>query len=524
MMGVPIIFRELRVEAQRPFNYWLRVLSAGLVIALIAAFVIDRSSRTPLSGSLIFSFLHGGLFFGIWIFVPLLTADCLSLEKREGTLGLLFLTRLTPRSIVGAKAVIHVLRALTVFLAMAPAILLPFLLGGISWQQSLVALGLNLGAMFIALTAGLCASAWCQAHSRAISLAILLSMVFSSLFAYVFAWGFFRQVSSSYYYSTIPAGVTAIGFLLITGTGALWNEVFVKLTALEREAWMMLAGEMLLFSMAIFGIAIVVCGNQLRLSLQNVPGSLGRMRLVELICAPRFWVASLQRRMSSSLDRNPIGWLQEYSWSARAIKWGWLGLFGMVDAWMIGQQTEGTISWRDMVQAHFYLSIALGMGMMASAVASFRRERQNGVLELLLISPISAEQIIKGRVYGIWTQFYPAALLLLVVWWQVLNVGPMYRFMPDLKWFFVSTFLTLPVFGLWCSLVHRSFIVTWLFGSLLGIGLPYYLGITFARQVRLYYATSMTFAVVSIAVQLGLAYVAWKLLRQNLRERTFALN
>ena len=41
---------------------------------------------------------------------------------------------------------------------------------------------------------------------------------------------------------------------------------------------------------------------------------------------------------------------------------------------------------------------------------SFRRERETGVLELLLVAPLSTHQIVWGRLRAIWGQFAPAAV------------------------------------------------------------------------------------------------------------------
>jgi ABC-type transport system involved in multi-copper enzyme maturation permease subunit len=57
---------------------------------------------------------------------PLLTADCISQEKREGTLGLLFMTQLTASGIVFGKSLIHGLRSLTLLLGMLPILGLHF--------------------------------------------------------------------------------------------------------------------------------------------------------------------------------------------------------------------------------------------------------------------------------------------------------------------------------------------------------------------------------------------------------------
>ena len=97
----PILYRELRRQSRQGSTYWLRVLGGGLV--LMAAFwalstaLVQTSSGTLTSGR---PTDRRGLFWGlnkimaflIWLLAPALTADCLDREKREGTLGLLFLT------------------------------------------------------------------------------------------------------------------------------------------------------------------------------------------------------------------------------------------------------------------------------------------------------------------------------------------------------------------------------------------------------------------------------------------------
>jgi len=69
-----------------------------------------------------------------------MTAGCVSGEKREGTLGLLFLTPLTVLDVIVGKSLIHMLRACTLFLAATPVLVLPLVLGGISWMQVVTSL------------------------------------------------------------------------------------------------------------------------------------------------------------------------------------------------------------------------------------------------------------------------------------------------------------------------------------------------------------------------------------------------
>ena len=102
MSAVAVIGRELRAESRRPGNYWLRVLAAGGLMLVFASLVITWQDDAAYLGRTLFRILYQTTLFACWILTPLMTADCISRERREGTLGLLFLTPLTPLEIVSA--------------------------------------------------------------------------------------------------------------------------------------------------------------------------------------------------------------------------------------------------------------------------------------------------------------------------------------------------------------------------------------------------------------------------------------
>src|SRR5438094_10335800 len=146
MIVIPVIARELRASARQPFTYSLR--SLGVAVLVIACLVFGlRYNFGPSLGGLLFGSLHFTLFWAIWVLVPLLTADCISRERREGTLGLLFLTRLRATDIVTAKSMAQGLRALTLWLAVAPVLTIPFLLGGVGWPQAVLSISVNFSAI-----------------------------------------------------------------------------------------------------------------------------------------------------------------------------------------------------------------------------------------------------------------------------------------------------------------------------------------------------------------------------------------
>ena len=173
----PVIHRELRVEARQPFNYWLRPLGAVLVLGVFVFTIADQGALAAGTGTRLFESLNTTLFLSIWILVPLLTADCISRERREGTLDLLFLTQLTPLGIVLGKLVTHALRAGTMILATLPILALPFLVGGISGRQVVSALLLDAGSVCLALAAGLLASCLSKTGIRALFGAEIVSIL-----------------------------------------------------------------------------------------------------------------------------------------------------------------------------------------------------------------------------------------------------------------------------------------------------------------------------------------------------------
>src|SRR6185295_5308866 len=115
--------------------------------AVFALLMLDQRGSAASLGARLFQELNMALFVSVMLCVPMLTADCISREKREGTLGLLFLTPLSARGIVIGKCLIQALRGLTLVLSAMPVLVLPFLYGGIVWQDAVLALVIHLSAL-----------------------------------------------------------------------------------------------------------------------------------------------------------------------------------------------------------------------------------------------------------------------------------------------------------------------------------------------------------------------------------------
>ncbi len=466
MNVLPIIVRELRAEARRPVNYWLRTFGAALLTVFFGLLLANQSNLK--SGKESFAVLSFVVFIGIWIVVPVLTADCISREKREGTLGLLFLTPLRAIEIILGKGCIHAMRSLTLIIAVLPVMAIPFVLGGITRADVICSLLLDLTALSLALAAGLLASSLARQWSRA----LILAEIFAAAFAFVFLKLLLFLVMG------IRQGN------ILEDIGSVWQAFFFSAPFSLRLGFSSLLGTtassiplnvIALFStsLLVFLLVIFFAAFRLKKSWQESAPSPRQLWLQKTFCTPRFWLNTFQRRNQGRLSRNPVGWLQQYSWSSRLSKWGWCFVIIAFISWLIGS------NFTLLHQGCTVLNYGLLASMAFSAVGSFQREKQNGALELLLVTPLRENQIIWGRLWGIWGQFLPAFFILILS----VVAAPNHYYAnyiglnrTDFEIFpAVRDFIIVPVVGLYLALRIKSFLAAWFLTCVLTLIFPAFL-------------------------------------------------
>src|SRR5438093_1793011 len=161
MTFLPIAERELRVRARQKATFRVRV-GAALVASLVIAFflVMSRLWFSPSKmGQGIFWFLSSLAFLWCLMEGPRNTADGLSEEKREGTLGLLFLTDLRSYDVVLGKLLATSLKNFYALLALFPPLAITFCLGGVTGGEFWRLVLLLTNTLFFSLTVGMLASA-----------------------------------------------------------------------------------------------------------------------------------------------------------------------------------------------------------------------------------------------------------------------------------------------------------------------------------------------------------------------------
>jgi len=176
--------------------------------------------------------------------------------------------------------------------------------------------------------------------------------------------------------------------------------------------------------------------------------------------------------MKRQLNRNPVGWLERRRWTSRVAAWGWLGVFAL-------GYTAFYLNFSDRHQVNELNSLMSNGLMVAMALvssASFRRERETGVMELLLTTPLTPEQIVRGRLFGLWIQFLPSVVTLVFMAGfsgLILNWTAPFSSLLQQAWYSGVYYVCVPVCGLWLSLALRHYILSVLLTVGLSLVLPY---------------------------------------------------
>src|SRR2546426_9114768 len=184
MTILPIVARELRVASRHRSTYWLRT-GAALALIIVGTWLFLMMQRETVPpheiAQVLFGILTGGaVLYGLFV-GGLSTADCLSEEKREGTLGLLFLTDLKGYDVVFGKLAASSLNAFYGALAVVPMLGVPLLMGGVTLgefgRMALVAVN----TLFFSVALGIGVSALSRSALKAVLTTLLLVFVFTAL-------------------------------------------------------------------------------------------------------------------------------------------------------------------------------------------------------------------------------------------------------------------------------------------------------------------------------------------------------
>ncbi len=175
MKLLPIVGRELRESSRRRGTYWLRVRVASQAVVIgIVGYVTNLINPARKLGTVLFWGLAGVSMLFCLLAGRRSTADCLSQEKRDGTLGLLFLTDLKGYDVVLGKMAATSVTGLYALLAVFPVLGVPLLTGGMTGSEIGRMLVVLTNTFFFSIAIGIFASAVSREHRTAMAVNFLL--------------------------------------------------------------------------------------------------------------------------------------------------------------------------------------------------------------------------------------------------------------------------------------------------------------------------------------------------------------
>ena len=371
--------RELRVQARRSATRWVRlgIGFAGVLLGVAPLLLAGPMRRTATTGQPVF---FGMIVIGLAVCLGacLAAAAGLSAERREGTLGLLLLTRVRPLDLLLGKFGSGGLTSVLALLSLLPVFMIALLAGGVTggeaWRSALALLN----GLFLALAVGLFAAASApdpgKAIRRAVWLLLAIQVVPPVLYALNRAW---LCSAPSPCFALYKAGDLAYR----AAPGVYWGALIVQ----HLLGWGLLMG----------------AGVRLRRSgfdSGSWAGELGAQG------APVLAAVDSQRRPQPLDCDNTIPWLVRRQRGIRAAFWS-AALVGILHPGMFFfHQPAFTLPsalWFTAVPT-MVVGVVSGCLIAWGASRFFLESRQSGLLELLLTTPLGRERVLAGQLRGLW--------------------------------------------------------------------------------------------------------------------------
>lgn len=405
MKPLPIVGRELRVASRRKLPYLNRVMAAGISIAMATLILISMGGRpSTMVAQFLFNFLCGFAFLYAMFAGIQFSADSISEEKREGTLGLLFLTDLNGFEIVTGKLVVHSLNAFFSLVAILPILAIPLLMGGVTLTAFRDMSLLLLNTLFYSLCAGMLASCLAKDARRTSAIAFLLVLAIVAIIP-IFGlicreWKYLKALESGYWFVISP-GYT--WFAIISGRFPLPSSaqlIYASMAVNHALAWFFL----------------LVAAYVLPRKWQDKPATARGMRFRERL---QYWCygnSELRSKYRKELlDVGSIYWLCARDRLKSAQVWLVLGLFAVGWTFFAFKFKQDWFSPEIYIFTAVLLHIMIKLWVASECGYQFAKDKHSGAMELLMSTPLEVRDFKRGQFRALLKQFgYPILAIFLL--------------------------------------------------------------------------------------------------------------
>ncbi len=385
MTFLPIVGRELRVASRKKSTYLTRLSAVfiALVIGVLVFCVVHASTPPYVIGTGLFVALSILSFIYSIAVGILVTSDCLSVEKREGTLGLLFLTDLRGYDVVFGKLVATSLNAFYGMLAIFPVLAVPILLGGVTLNELARVMIVCVNLMFFSLAAGMFASATCQEDRKAMGLTILIILGVSAIPPLFGLYSFARQNWNTFPEAyLVPSPVVDCIFAFASRLGMKVDYFWTKVALTHGYGWLFL----------ILSCFIVPRSWQESSTSRRVSSW---QRFIKWIAEGSREKRNILRR--NLLDTNAFYWLAGRGRGKIVMMWSLLSILILAWLWCWGVFGKDWLNKFNFVTSSLVLHMIVKYYLATESCRRFVEDRRTGALELLLSTPITVEEILRGQ-------------------------------------------------------------------------------------------------------------------------------
>jgi hypothetical protein len=154
-------------------------------------------------------------------------------------------------------------------------------------------------------------------------------------------------------------------------------------------------------------------------------------------------------------------------------------------------------------------------------VGGFLEEKRSGALELILVTPLSVNKLIFGRVWGLWKQFLPAGLILAFFFLCGEWNGDDFGEAVAVAFILACALLSLPVFATYFALRVKNLILaavlTWV-----ALWVPFYLVLEAGKLFLERDGLGVGFVLATFFSYSAFALLACWLLRHSLSRRIYS--
>lgn len=402
MSFLPIVERELRAAARQPATYRTRTWCVIVTSLMAAGLVLLGDLTAPGTGNPVFPALATLAFLYCLVAGARYAADALSEEKREGTLGLLFLTDLRGYDIVLGKLVAVSARTFQGLFAFFPVLAIGLVMGGITNGEFWRAAASLSNALFFSL----CVSLWVSSLSRTAHAALAGSaalLVFLTVTGQGVDW-LLGQV-----WPNSPLGLLRI---VSPGGAALYATDAAYQMRPERFWQGLLLNHLL--GWCFLALASVATPHSWQDRPVAVRDTEAEPREGKGASRPARPARSAQRR--DLLDSNPIVWLAGRQASQARLLWIIIGLGSCAAGVMFAISVwVGGSSFAFSSIVVFGLKLVLKLWVAWQACVTLAEARRTGAVELLLATPLRVDEIIRGHWQALQNMFLGPAVAVLLL-------------------------------------------------------------------------------------------------------------